>query len=231
MKKVIFWDFDGTLVKSNQSFCQSLQRALEDFGETPDAGKSMDFLKSACSWYFPDQVYADRTGEFWWQDLLAKLEEWLKKQGIRTAPEICCRFREHVISYPYELYGDAREALKSASSLGYENYILSSNFPELRQTIAELGLGDLFQDICLSSELGSDKPNRMIFEAALKKAGNPGTAIMVGDNPLADMLGGRQAGMTTILVHRTEPCPHADYLCPELQDAAAILSQLSASRG
>lgn len=223
--KAIFWDFDGTLVQSNQSFADSLQKAFTGHHITVDRSAIADFLKSSCSWYDPAREYPDCTGEGWWQTLLEKLDGFCQKQHVppEFISDILAAFRENVIYFPYCLYPDAKEILEYSLRKGYRNYLLSNNFPELRQVLKAYGLQDLFSGIFLSAELGYEKPNRKLFDLALNLAGNPDHAFMVGDNPIADIEGGAAAGLTSILVHREGICPAADYQVSQLQELKPIL--------
>ena len=213
---VIFWDFDGTLVRSNQSFLSSLLRAFEAQELPMDRDVAQAFLQKSCSWYFPGNLFEDRTGEAWWEDLLGKVRTFSADHHVpeEKIPGILTAFREHVISYPYALYEDAVSTLRACREAGGKNFILSNNFPELRQIIVNLGLSPYLSDVFLSSELGAEKPNPLIFKKALALAGMPSAAFMVGDNPIADIKGARQAGLKTVLVHRDG---QADFVLPSLQ--------------
>lgn len=228
MKKVIFWDFDGTLVKSNQSFLSSLLKALAEAQVRISEEHCSQFLKTACSWYFPEETYEGRTGELWWQDLLGKLEIFLTGCSVPVdkIPLISSRFRQYAVSYPYEAYEDAQSALQAARSLGFHNYILSNNFPELKASVCRCGFSPYVQEVLLSSELGAEKPNPRIFSAARETAGNPPMAVMVGDNPAADMAGARAAGLISILVHKEGPCPEADFISPTLAGILPLLKTI-----
>ena len=48
---------------------------------------------------------------------------------------------------------------------------------------------------------------------------------MIGDNPAADIDGGRTAGMRTILVHKDVPC-RADRVCKTLAQIPEVLVSL-----
>ena len=45
-------------------------------------------------------------------------------------------------------------------------------------------------------------PRIELFRHALHVAGSPDDSCMIGDNPVADIQGGKAAGMNTILVHQ-----------------------------
>ena len=228
MSKAIFWDFDGTLVKSNTSFLDSLMKALKNAQVTIPCSDCGQFLKSACSWYFPEKTYFDRTGELWWQTLLSRLQNFLTDFSVPVdkIPAICTCFRQNVVSYPYELYGDALSVLKAAGDLGFQNYILSNNFPELSQVICRYGLDPYLKDVFLSSDLGAEKPCAEIFTAAIEKAEKPFPAVMVGDNPTADISGAKAVGMTAILVHKDISCREADFISASLQGVLPFLRNL-----
>ena len=135
-RKVIFWDFDGTLIYSNESFLCSLSDAFEQFNYSFEQKEIKDFLVSVCSWYVPSKEYTDKTGELWWQELLGKLQLFCGEHHIKKSDSdlICKKFRENVIRFEYKLYEDAEEILSYCKDKGYDNYILSNNFPELVET-------------------------------------------------------------------------------------------------
>lgn len=203
MKKAIFWDSDGTLLYGNESFKCSLIRSFEVLGYSLDEEEARSFMRSVCSWYVPEKEHSDKDGEGWWQELLGEISEFCKKQGVDKIhiPTICSTFRENVITYEYEAYPDAKEVLQYFKGKGYENYIISNNFPELDQVFERLGLGTEIAGYVMSGSVGYEKPRKEIYEYAIEMAGNPQVKYMIGDNPVADYEGGLQAGMTPVLVH------------------------------
>lgn len=224
-KKVIFWDFDGTLVKSNRSFLCSLQQAAADQGAELGENSMNDFLKTACSWYHPQDSYPEMTGEKWWESLLGKTDTYLKGQAVEESKieSILGGFRQNAVHYDYVLYEDAKRILQLAKEKGYRNYILSNNFPELQERVMQLGLESYVEGCFLSSEIGYEKPRKEIFSYALAKTGNPSLCFMVGDNPVADIRGAGAVGMKTILVHGKKPDAGADWnLCSLIEIAGVI---------
>lgn len=67
-------------------------------------------------------------------------------------------FREKVITFEYEAYPDAKEILHYFKEKGFENYVISNNFPELGKAFERLGLIRKYQDT--SSVQVSDMKNR-----------------------------------------------------------------------
>jgi len=84
-----------------------------------------------------------------------------------------------------------------------------------------LGLTDCFDGIYLSSDYGVKKPDRRFFQALLRERNiAPETAVMVGNDGLCDVRGGRDAGMDTIYIRSNlspdEPTPEADYVLEQM---------------
>lgn len=68
--------------------------------------------------------------------------------------------------------------------------------PELRA----VGLADYFTPIIISGDYGYRKPDPRLFQAALTALKvDPEEAIYIGNDRFRDVLGGRQAGMKTVL--------------------------------
>lgn len=86
--------------------------------------------------------------------------------------------------------------LKNQAKLG----IITNGFSDLQATRLErTGFKSYFDLLVVSEDVGVAKPHPHIFEHALKMAGNPARekVLMVGDNPVADIYGGMNAGFDT----------------------------------
>jgi len=68
--------------------------------------------------------------------------------------------------------------------------------------LSEKGLAPFFSAVVWSAEVGFRKPNPRIFEITLEALNlKPGKQIvMVGDNEVADVVGGKEMGFTTVKV-------------------------------
>ena len=105
--------------------------------------------------------------------------------------------------------------------LGYRNYLLSNNFPELTHFVEDFGLTKYFSGLIVSSHVGYEKPRQELYDYA-KKMANCDSGVMVGDNPVADILGGKQAGLKTVFVHNSNPS-QADYTFNSLEEILKII--------
>ncbi len=73
--------------------------------------------------------------------------------------------------------------------------------PTCRMVFDKLGYDDIFDSLVVSHELGYMKPAGLLFETAMRETGSsPDQCVMVGDTYGADVVGGKLAGMSTVLV-------------------------------
>lgn len=231
-KKALFWDFDGTLIHPNESFLCALKVALEHVQYAVEIDVIRKFLHTACTWYKPEISYEGATGAKWWETLFRNFEGFYKQNHVAEADwqTVNMIFKDSILDHRnYTLYDGAKDILRQCQGMGYENYILSNNFPELPRVIDKLGLSDCFAGYIVSSNVGFEKPRIEIFQYALKTARYPDMAYMIGDNPVADIAGGRSAGMKSILVHNNfhNEKVKDSVACDDLSDVVKVLEHES----
>ena len=95
----------------------------------------------------------------------------------------------------------ARETLKELRDKGFRIGILSNGFTDVQyDKLRTSGLAPLIDCVVLSDEIGANKPNRTLFDYALRKAGTKAAdSVLVGDNPDTDIAGALGAGWRAIL--------------------------------
>ncbi len=94
---------------------------------------------------------------------------------------------------------------------GYHCHVISNNTDlhtnHIRRTLLKdfgRSLEDSFEKVFLSQEVGCRKPDREIFELALREAGaSPGDSLMIDDLP-ANLTSPQALGMHTLLVSPEE---------------------------
>lgn len=227
MHKVVFWDFDGTLVRANSPWSNSFLKAI--LKNVPDSSITLDLvrplMRRGFTWDEPDRDYREMTGTKWWDRMNHRFRSLLLGLGFSEdlSDRISGDIRAEVLDASrYSAFPDAAVALESALEKGYSNYILSNNFPELEGLVSQLGLRGYFQQVVTSSLVGYEKPHKGIFDYARRIAGYPDICFMVGDNPVADIEGGKAAGMRTVLVHKGQD-PRADYCFDELAEVSKAI--------
>jgi len=97
-----------------------------------------------------------------------------------------------------EFYEDVRPALLRLKS-AYRLYAVSNGNADL----ARCGIGDLFDGHVTAISAGAAKPDARIFAALAEMARvQPEEVMHIGDDPLADVVGARQAGMQAVWINR-----------------------------
>ncbi len=223
--KAIFWDFDGTLVHRNdESFC-ALREALQLNGYMIEDSHIRAALHIAHPWNHWDTSYEDQTGEKWWDRLFSKLNDFYEQHGVLEVDKVNSAYKKRILSFScYTVYDDASMVLEYCQKQGYNNYIISNNYPELPQAVEKLGLAEFFSGYIISGNIGFEKPRPEIFQHAITVAGNPEICYMVGDNPVADIQGAKNVGIQTIFVHPTVvQSQYADYTCKNLTEIMDII--------
>ena len=95
---------------------------------------------------------------------------------------------------------DGAEPLLTRLRSRFKLALLTNGFADVQHArIARLGLGDLFDPVIISEEVGFAKPDPAIFDIALARMGNPDKAsvLMIGDSLSSDIQGGASAGIDT----------------------------------
>ena len=98
--------------------------------------------------------------------------------------------------------------------------------------IALVGLDEHFDFALVAAEFGQAKPAAAIFHEACRRAGvAPDQALHVGDDPVLDVIGAKQAGLHTAWINRANrPWPHPTAAGPDASypDLAALAADLLA---
>lgn len=225
MSKALYWDFDGTLSYPNKSFSNALYLSLSEKGYDLNNAETAKFLDTFYSWKTPQIDYPEQTNGLWWDIHFDKIRKFCRSQNIphSAIDDICTNFRERLIDVSnYKLYDDTVATLEACSRIGSKNYLITNNYPEIIDNLQKLNIAQYFTDFIVSSHIGYEKPRKEFFEYARKVAGNPASAYVIGDNPVADIQGGLEAGFVTIAVHECKTSD-ANYYCENLIQILSVI--------
>ena len=90
--------------------------------------------------------------------------------------------------------------LSTLKNSGYILGMVSNREKPYDEELEKMGLRDYFTFTLAAGEIKSYKPDRAIFEEALRRAGTSASETMyVGDNYFADIVGSRRAGLRPVL--------------------------------
>jgi putative hydrolase of the HAD superfamily len=143
------------------------------------------------------------------QDELRWKRMWLALVDYKLADEMLARKMAvdflQILPTKNNLFPHTREILQYLTDKKYALHLVTNGFEEVQHNkLKHAGLSDFFQVVTTSEASNSLKPQREIFEHALREAGaKREESIMIGDNPEADIQGGINAGLDTILVNHT----------------------------
>jgi putative hydrolase of the HAD superfamily len=100
-------------------------------------------------------------------------------------------------------FRDAAPALGALRAAELPVAVVSNWDCSLRAVLADVGLAAALDAVVVSAEVGAEKPDTAIFQAALKQLRRePEQALFVGDSPETDIAGARAAGIRAVLLDR-----------------------------
>ena len=126
----------------------------------------------------------------------------------------------------------AEEAVASLSQK-YRLFLASNGTASVQAgRLTSANLYRFFETVFISQELGFNKPAKEFFDACFARIPDfdPKKAVMVGDSLTSDILGGKNAGITTVWVNPERRLPHPeivpDYEIESLAQLEALLETM-----
>jgi FMN hydrolase / 5-amino-6-(5-phospho-D-ribitylamino)uracil phosphatase len=157
---------------------------------------------AVCARYTPEALVQART-EFMRaapraerHDLTGLRKRWLR--GIAEEADACPR---HLSSEGFEVFWLARNEVEPDPEAASVLELLSRHFPlgaisNGNADVFRTPLGRFFQFAIPAGEAGAAKPDPIIFQAAARRAGVAVEQMLhIGDDPVCDVLGARNAGL------------------------------------
>jgi FMN phosphatase YigB (HAD superfamily) len=118
---------------------------------------------------------------------------------------------------------EVHHALATLRDAGWRIGIVTNGpMPQQSDKAVRLGLLPLVDGFCASGELGIEKPDRRIFDEAIRRCATsfPSCEVdahwMVGDAGMADVAGARAVGLRSIWIHRGRTWNPADGAAPDV---------------
>ncbi|MBS7527028.1 YjjG family noncanonical pyrimidine nucleotidase [Fusibacter paucivorans] len=209
-------DETTTLLSSSASQLTSLRVVLLDLDNTffnYDAGEKQAFDETMSAFDLPSSSYPiyQQINKAYWEKLergeitksalrIQRFEDFLKQIGSDLIPKEVADIYLENLSKACILYDDSLDVLKQLKAQ-YLVAAVSNGIESVQLSRLKLaGIESLFDAVIISEQVGVNKPDPAIFEAALKRVdyhGPMGSVLMVGDNLNADILGAKALGMRT----------------------------------
>lgn len=204
--KAVIFDYIGTLVNCRgytmEASRENLYLALA--AEGFDVSKS-NFLQSYDLAHEKYRVIRfeqlrEVTNAVWVAEALSNLGFKVVADDYRIKCALNVFFKAYVDTF--ELREGAKKLLKQARQQCKVGLI--SNFthaPVIHKSLRLLGINTFFNVVAVSQEVGWRKPSPKIFEDALNRLGiEAEEAVYIGDSPIEDIKGAKEAGLKTIFV-------------------------------
>jgi putative hydrolase of the HAD superfamily len=232
MARALLFDLDETLVVEEPAaaaaFAATAQVAAVRHGMDLELLASEARSRARELWYAaPTHPYCMRVGISSWEGLWCRFEgdgsdvralrEWsptyryetwrlaLADQGVddrRLAVELAERYGEERRAR-HEVFADAVSALTRLRESHSMALVTNGAGCLQREKLGASGLGDFFDAVVVSADLGVAKPDASVFEHVLTQLDVDGAdAVMVGDSISNDIDGALAAGLGAIWVNR-----------------------------
>ena len=202
--RVVLLDVGDTMVRPDPSWRDVYATVFADHGIEATADQfEAAFREAWKDWEQEGPFEASEEASFGRLMALDRLV--FGRLGYADLPESFFRdvdqaFRQRSAFY---VFPDVIPALQAMRAAGLRLAVVSNwgwAAPELLQT---LELAQHFEVLSISARVGYQKPHPAIFEHALDLLRvDPAEAVHVGDDPKADVVGARRAGIEPILVDR-----------------------------
>ncbi len=192
----VLFDADNTLLDFDAAESKALAETLVTYGIEPDAQTV--------------QTYREINSELWKQlekgqirrDKLMseRFTRFLKAiDAAGNGAEMNRFYLEQLSTHPDLMSGNVLEVMGELSEVA-TLAIVTNGFDKVQsRRVQESGLNSYLEDVFVSEKLDSEKPNRKIFDAALRSLGveNREHVLVVGDSLSSDIQGGINAGLDT----------------------------------
>ena len=99
-------------------------------------------------------------------------------------------------------YPETVEVLEYFMNKGYKMGVISDSAPSLEMTLLDCGLHKYFTSFTASSLVGAEKPDPIIFNAALEAQGVTAEESLYVDDYRPEAAGAREQGFTSFLLDR-----------------------------
>ena len=202
----LFFDLDHTLWDFDANAMEALQELYEMFElESKAIGPFQSFYTAylthnALLWSRFEKGYITQEELKWkrmWRTLLD-----FKMPDENLARDMSAEFllrlplKKRVFEHTFEI-------LDYLTDTGYSLHLITNGFEKTQWSkLHSSNLAKYFKEVITSESSNSSKPNKEIFDYAIKKAGcKISECIMIGDNLDADIKGAQNAGMDTVFAN------------------------------
>jgi len=198
--KAIFFDAGETIVYRNPSLTTIVHRFLLKHGRKINKKRLASIINQTALTMKPIAEKGKIKDSKKWQIYISKLFWKLAVKNQKLADELRERLRKGT---SFRLFNDVLQVINVLKKSKIITGIISNASIELNNILIRAKVFNKFDYIVISEKIGIEKPNKGIFEKALKMAKvNSGEMVFVGDNYIADVIGAQNAGIIPVWIKR-----------------------------
>ena len=181
MINTVLFDFDGTLVNTNDVIIASWQHTYMYYLGREE---SLEKITACCG-----------------EPLLLTMEREFPEVDPRESAEVYRNFQKENADELVKIFPGIKELLESLKTDGFRMGVVTSRTRESAQRYMDMfGIGDYFEEMVSCDDTDIHKPNPEPILLCLKKMGiTAEEALMVGDSPF-DIKCANNAGVKSVLV-------------------------------
>lgn len=201
--KWLFFDLDDTLWDFHKNSGESLRHVFSMFPEINRRFSSFDEFSK--EYHIHNSALWGDFADGKISSGMLKSERWRRTlypdSNPLSPPDICATIDREYLHFLAEQPGlvDGAEATLSRLSKDFMVAVLSNGFIDTQyRKLKHSGLWRFITRTVVSDEAGFQKPDPRLYDYAVSATGATGTPIMIGDNPLTDILGALRAGWKAI---------------------------------
>ncbi len=225
----ITFDFFNTLARhrSSQGRGATLMAYLDANGLASDPWEHQalyDVFERHGVEYAPDQSAQEK--QEYYRRLASRL---FHRLNVRASDDVAAKHAVRLwqLLGPacFTVFSEVSDVVRRLKAAGYRLAVVSNWQCGLKHFCAELGIGESFDHVLASAEVGYAKPAPEIFHEACRRLGTePKRVLHIGDTPVDDFDGARSAGLQAILLRRDRG--RSGLIAPSISSLTDVLGLL-----
>lgn len=196
MIKNLLFDLDDTLLDFHASEKESLKDTLIHFGIEPSESTMALYSEvNRGQWKLLEQGKTTKP-----KLKIDRYRIFFEKIGVDIAASDAANFYENRLSKSAILVDGAKELLDTLRGK-YRLYLITNGFSVIqRGRIAASDIGEYFDGIFVSEEMGADKPTQLYFDKCFAEIEGfcKEESLVIGDSLTSDIKGGNSVGVRTV---------------------------------
>lgn len=208
MIRVILWDIDGTLLDFLAAEREAIRSCFGYFGicEATDEMIGRYSLINKKYWKMLEAGEIDKPAV-----LRGRFEEFFRNEGISFNDFDALNGEYQIrLGDTIRFFDDSYDIVKSLKGKVKQYAVTNGTVRAQAKKLKKSGLGELFDGVFISDEIGYEKPSNEFFDFVFSKIGKyeKDEILIIGDSLTSDMQGGNNSGILCCWYNRNhEPAP------------------------